>query len=113
MAKKRELDKAKLFADELFRLCCSLAKAIALIRYQNSKKLIFFGKRKLVTIEEFRIIVLKEFEDGLKELPKNTGEDLETIAKNIIDDVKKGRRPKLQKMIEHSYIELVKETQSK
>ena len=113
MSEIRKEDKVKLFIDESFRLCCTLAKEIALIRYRNSRKLMFFGKRELVTAEEFRAMVLKEFEDGIKQLPKNTGEDLEAIAKNAIADIKNGSRPKLQKMIEDSYNQLLKETGSK
>lgn len=113
MPKKRiKTDKVKLFIDESFSLFCILAKEIALIRYKTSRKLIFFRKKELVTYEEFRDIVLKEFEDGMNKLPKDAEEDPETIAKSLIDDIKKGRRPKLQKMIRDSFNQLLKETQS-
>jgi len=111
--KRNNMDNVNLFIDESFRLCCSLAKEIALIRYETSRKLIFLGKRRLVTLEEFRTVVLREFEDGIRKLPKEVNEDLETIAKNVIDDVKKGNRPKLKKMIENTYNQLLKETKQK
>jgi hypothetical protein len=110
MSEKRiKMDKVEQFINESFRLNCSLAKEIAFTRYQTNKKLIFFGKRKIITFEEFKNIVLKEYEDSIRELPKNIAEDLETIAKNVVNDVKNGRRPKLQKIIENYYKLLLKE----
>jgi hypothetical protein len=114
MSEKRvNMEKVGSFIDEAFRLSCLFAREIVLIRIQTNRKLPFLRNRKFTSLEEFRTIVFKEFEDGIRSLHMNTPANIEIIAKNEIDQIKKGNRPKLQKMIDDSYKQLLKESQPK
>jgi hypothetical protein len=110
MSEKRTNEKVELFVNETFRFCCVLVKEIAFIRYKSSmKKYFFFGKRKVVTFEEFRNMVAKEFEDGITKLPESPEVDFKTIAEKVTEDIRRGDRPKLQKMIKDTYSQLLQE----
>ena len=113
MSERAKKEKVESFINEAFSLSCLFTKNMVLVRYQTNRKLLFQRNRKLVNREEFRVIVFKEFEDGIGTLPIDIREDLEIIAKNVVDEIKKGRRPKLQKMIDDSYNQLLKESQTK
>ena len=112
MSKRDKKEKAKSFINEAFSLSCLLAKNIALVRYRTNRKLLFSRNKKLVNYEEFRAIVFKEFEDGIEKLPINILENLENTSKNIVDEIKNGKQQKLQKMIENSYNQFLKEAKT-
>lgn len=113
MSERVKKEKVESFINEAFSLSCFFTKNIVLVRYRTNRKLLFQRNRKLVNREEFRAIVFKEFEDGMGTLPIDIREDLENTAKNVVDEIKKGKRPKLQKMIDNGYNQLLKESQTK
>jgi len=113
MPERIRMEKVEPFINEAFSLSCILARNIVLVRYKNYQRLPFLRKRKLANPEEFREIVFKEFENGIRSLKLDVREELEVIAKNVVYEIRKGGRPKLQKMIDSSYSQLLKEAKEK